>query len=428
MTQTKQCTSTQKEDTVTQTSATQQGSKQAAYDNAIRPFHVDVPEAELTELRRRINATKWPERETVTDPSQGVQLATIQALARYWGTEYDWRKVEARLNALPQFMTEIDGLDIHFIHVRSKHENALPLIVTHGWPGSVIEQLKIVEPLTNPTAHGASASDAFHVVIPSMPGYGYSGKPTTTGWGPDRIARAWTVLMKRLGYTQFVAQGGDWGAVITDVMATQAPPELLGIHSNMPGVIPPDIDKAAQSGAPTPSGLSADETLAYERLKFVYSKGIAYGYQMGLRPQTLYGIADSPVGLAAYFLDHDAWSYALISRVFAGESAGLTRDDVLDNITITWLTNTAISGARLYWENKLGFFSVKGVSLPAAVSAFPDELYQTPRNWAEQAYPKLIHYNKLDKGGHFAAWEQPQLFSEEVRAGFRSLRQVAKAA
>jgi pimeloyl-ACP methyl ester carboxylesterase len=428
MTQTKQCTSTQKEDTVTQTSATQQGSKQAADNNAIRPFHVDVPEAELTELRRRINATKWPERETVTDPSQGVQLATIQALARYWGTEYDWRKVEARLNALPQFMTEIDGLDIHFIHVRSKHENALPLIVTHGWPGSVIEQLKIVEPLTNPTAHGASASDAFHVVIPSMPGYGYSGKPTTTGWGPDRIARAWTVLMKRLGYTQFVAQGGDWGAVITDVMATQAPPELLGIHSNMPGVIPPDIDKAAQSGAPTPSGLSADETLAYERLKFVYSKGIAYGYQMGLRPQTLYGIADSPVGLAAYFLDHDAWSYALISRVFAGESAGLTRDDVLDNITITWLTNTAISGARLYWENKLGFFSVKGVSLPAAVSAFPDELYQTPRNWAEQAYPKLIHYNKLDKGGHFAAWEQPQLFSEEVRAGFRSLRQVAKAA
>jgi pimeloyl-ACP methyl ester carboxylesterase len=428
MTQTKQCTSTQKEDTVTQTSATQQGSKQAADNNPIRPFHVDVPEAELTELRRRINATKWPERETVTDPSQGVQLATIQALARYWGTEYDWRKVEARLNALPQFMTEIDGLDIHFIHVRSKHENALPLIVTHGWPGSVIEQLKIVEPLTNPTAHGASASDAFHVVIPSMPGYGYSGKPTTTGWGPDRIARAWTVLMKRLGYTQFVAQGGDWGAVITDVMATQAPPELLGIHSNMPGVIPPDIDKAAQSGAPTPSGLSADEILAYERLKFVYSKGIAYGYQMGLRPQTLYGIADSPVGLAAYFLDHDAWSYALISRVFAGESAGLTRDDVIDNITITWLTNTAISGARLYWENKLGFFSVKGVSLPAAVSAFPDELYQTPRSWAEQAYPKLIHYNKLDKGGHFAAWEQPQLFSEEVRAGFRSLRQVAKAA
>ena len=287
---------------------------------AIRPFRVNVPEAELTELRRRINATKWPDRETVSDQSQGVQLATIQRLARYWGTDYDWRKCEARLNALPQFITEIDGLDIHFIHVRSKHKDALPLIVTHGWPGSVVEQLKIVDPLTNPTAHGGNASDAFHLVIPSIPGYGYSGKPTTTGWDPARIARAWVVLMKRLGYTQFVAQGGDWGAIITDVMATQAPPELLGIHSNMPGVIPPDIDKAAQSGAPAPSGLSADEALAYERLKFVYAKGVAYGYQMGLRPQTLYGIADSPVGLAAYFLDHDAWSYSLISRVFSGEA------------------------------------------------------------------------------------------------------------
>src|SRR5712672_2572211 len=404
---------------MTQTSATQRGSEQA---DAIRPFNVNFPEAELTELRRRINATKWPEPETVTDASQGVQLATTQALARYWATEYDWRKIEAKLNALPQFMTEIDGLDIHFIHVRSKQENALPVIVTHGWPGSVTEQLKIVDPLTNPTAHGGSASDAFHVVIPSMPGYGFSGRPATTGWDPDHIARAWVVLMKRLGYTQFVAQGGDWGAVITDLMGVHAAPELLGIHSNMPGVIPPDIDKAAQSGAPTPSGLSADETRAYERLKFVYSKGIAYGYQMGLRPQTLYGIADSPVGLAAYFLDHDAWSYALISRVFSGEAAGLTRDDVLDNITIAWLTNTAISGARLYWESKLPYFSVKGVSIPVAVSAFPDEIDLCPRSWAERAYPKLIHYNKLDKGGHFAAWEQPQLFSEEVRAGFRPLR------
>src|SRR5947199_1390866 len=406
-----------------QTTATQRGREQPD-KNAIRPFQANFPESELTELRRRINATKWPERETVTDATQGVQLATTEALARYWGRDYDWRKCEARLNALPQFITEIDGLDIHFIHIRSKHENALPLIVTHGWPGSVVEQLKIVDPLTNPTAHGASASDAFHVVIPSLPGYGFSGKPTTTGWGPDRIARAWVVLMKRLGYTKFVAQGGDWGAIITDVLATQAPPELLGIHSNMPGVIPPDIDKAAQSGAPTPSGLSADETLAYERLKFVYSKGIAYGYQMGLRPQTLYGIADSPVGLAAYFLDHDAWSYALISRVFAGESAGFTRDDILDNTTITWLTNTALSGARLYWENwgKLGYFNAKGVSIPVAVSVFLDELYPDPRSWAERAYPKLIHYNKLEKGGHFAAWEQPKLFSEEVRAGFRSLR------
>jgi pimeloyl-ACP methyl ester carboxylesterase len=402
---------------------------QAADKTAIRPFHVNVPEAELIELRRRINATRWPERETVGDASQGVQLATVQQLARYWATEYDWRKCEAKLNALPNFITEIDGLDIHFIHVRSKHDNALPLIVTHGWPGSIVEQLKIVDPLTNPTAHGASASDAFHLVIPSIPGYGFSGKPTTPGWDPSRIARAWVVLMKRLGYTPFVAQGGDWGAIITDVLAAQAPPELLGIHSNMPGVIPPDIDKAAQSGAPIPPGLSADERLAYERLAFVYAKGVAYGYQMGLRPQTLYGIADSPVGLAGYMLDHDARSYELIARAFAGQPGGLTRDDVLDNVTLTWLTNTAISSARLYWSRVNGdgagtfdFFGVKGVSIPVAVSVFPDELYPAPRSWAERAYPRLIHYNKLDKGGHFAAWEQPQLLSEEVRAGLRSLR------
>jgi len=389
----------------------------------VRPFRVNVPEAELTELRRRINATRWPERETVTDQSQGVQLATVQALARYWATDYDWRKCEARLQALPNFMTEIDGLDIHFIHVRSEHEDALPLIVTHGWPGSVVEQLKLVDPLTNPTAHGGSASDAFHLVIPSMPGYGFSGRPTTTGWDPAHIARAWVVLMKRLGYTRFVAQGGDWGAIITELMGVQAPPELLGIHTNMPNVIPADIDKAAFLGEPAPSGLSVDEKLAYERLPFVYQTGIGYGYQMGLRPQTLYAIADSPVGLAAYFLDHDARSYELIARVFAGQSEGLTRDDILDNITITWLTNTAISGARLYWENKFtSFFGVKGVPIPVAVSVFPDELYPAPRSWAERAYPKLIHYNRLDKGGHFAAWEQPQLLSQEVRAGFRSLR------
>jgi pimeloyl-ACP methyl ester carboxylesterase len=415
---------------MTQISVTEQTTNQADEKNSIRPFHVNVPEAELTELRRRISATKWPERETVADATQGVQLATVQALARYWSTEYDWRKVEARLNALPQFITEIDGLDIHFIHVRSKHENALPLIVTHGWPGSIIEQLKIIDPLTNPTAHGGSASDAFHLVIPSMPGYGFSGRPTTTGWDPAHIARAWVVLMKRLGYTQFVAQGGDWGAVIVDQMGVDAPPELLGIHSNMPGIFPNDIHNAAASGAPTPSGLSSDEKVAYERLQFVYQKGIAYGYQMGLRPQTLYGIADSPVGLAAYFLDHDARSYELIARVFDGKSEGLTRDDVLDNITIAWLTNTALSGARLYWENwgKLGYFNAKGVNIPVAVSVFPDELYPAPRSWTERAYPKLIHYNKLDKGGHFAAFEQPQLLSEEIRAGFRSLRQLAKAA
>ena len=409
---------------MSQTTATQRGREQPD-KNAIRPFQANFPEAELTELRRRINATKWPERETVTDATQGVQLATTEALARYWGRDYDWRKCEARLNALPQFITEIDGLDIHFIHVRSKHENALPLIVTHGWPGSVVEQLKIVDPLNNPTAHGASASDAFHVVIPSLPGYGYSEKPTTTGWDPAHIARSWTVLMKRLGYTKFVAQGGDWGAIITELMGAQAPPELLGIHTNMPNVIPVDIDKAAFSGAPAPAGLSADEKVAYERLSFVYAKGIGYGFQMGLRPQTLYGIADSPVGLAAYFLDHDARSYELIARVFNGQSEGLTRDDILDNVTITWLTNTALSGARLYWENKgASFFAVKGVgaAIPVAVSVFPDELYQPPRSWAEEAYPNLIHFNQLDKGGHFAAWEQPELFVSEVRTGLRSLR------
>src|SRR5262245_24118933 len=393
---------------------------------AIRRFRVDIPEAELAALRNRLAATRLPERETVSDNSQGVPLATVQKLVRYWATEYDWRKVEAKLNSYPNFITEIDGLDIHFIHVRSKHENALPLIVTHGWPGSIIEQLKIIDPLVDPTAHGGSASDAFHVVIPSIPGYGFSGQPTTTGWEPARIARAWTTLMKRLGYTKFVAQGGDWGALIADVLAAQAPAGLLGIHTNMPGVIPPDIDKAAGAGAPTPSGLSADETRAYEELKFVYTKGVGYAYQMGLRPQTLYGIADSPVGLAAYLLDHDARSLELIARSFDGQVEGLTRDDVLDNITLTWLTNTGISSGRLYWERLnaggFDFFGVKGVKIPVAVSVFPDELYPAPRSWAERAYPKLIHYNKLDKGGHFAAWEQPKLLVEEVRAGLRSLR------
>jgi pimeloyl-ACP methyl ester carboxylesterase len=394
-----------------------------ADQTAIRPFQVNVPESELTELRRRIHATRWPERETVTDQSQGVQLATMQRLAQYWGKEYDWRRCEAQLNALPQFITEIDGLDINFTHVRSKHENALPLIVTHGWPGSVVEQLKIIDPLANPTAHGASASDAFHVVVPSMPGYGYSGKPTTTGWDVAHIARAWDVLMKRLGYSRYVAQGGDWGAVVVDQMGVQAPSGLLGIHTNMPGIFPADIDAAAFSGAPAPAGLSADEKLAYDRLQFVYQKGIAYGFQMGLRPQTLYGIADSPVGLAAYFLDHDARSYELISRVFQGQPEGLTRDDILDNITIAWVTNTALSGARLYWEYwGKGYFNAKGVSIPVAVSVFPDELYPAPQSWTERAYPRLIHYNKLDKGGHFAAWEQPKLLSEEVRVGLRSLR------
>jgi pimeloyl-ACP methyl ester carboxylesterase len=400
----------------------------AAEGDAIRPFHIGFPEEALVDLRRRIAATRWPERETVTDQSQGVQLATIQKLARYWQTDHDWRKIEAKLNALPQFVTEIDGLDIHFIHVRSKHENALPLIVTHGWPGSIIEQLKIVDPLTNPTAHGASASDAFHLVIPSLPGHGFSGKPTGTGWTPISIARAWATLMQRLGYTRYVAQGGDWGNAVSEVMALQQPPGLLGIHTNMAATVPAGVSKALSVGGPPPAGLSADEKHAWDQLDDFYKHGLAYAQEMSNRPQTLYGIADSPVGLAAWMLDHDIRSYGMISRVFDGKTEGLTRDDVLDNVTLYWLTNTAISSARLYWDTAQistggGFFDVRGVTIPVAVSAFPDEIYAAPRSWAEQAYPKLIHYNKLDKGGHFAAWEQPELFTAEMRTAFKSLRQ-----
>jgi len=398
----------------------------ATEGSSIRPFRVNVPEEQLVDLRRRIAATRWPDREAVMDETQGVQLATIQKLARYWHTEHDWRKFEARLNALPQFVTEIDGLDIHFIHVRSKHENALPLIVTHGWPGSIVEQLKIIDPLTNPTAHGASASDAFDIVIPSLPGYGFSGKPTATGWDIPRIARTWVTLMKRLGYTRFVAAGGDVGAQVVDELGVQAPPELLGIHTNMPGTVPADVSRAVNFHEPAPAGLSAEERNAWNQLDFFYKKGLGYANEMSLRPQTLYGLVDSPVGLAGWILDHDDRSYKLIARVFDGQPEGLTRDDILDNITLYWLTNTAVSSARLYWNHSLtakkGFFDVKGVTIPAAVSAFPDEIYTAPRSWAEKAYPKLIHYNTLPKGGHFAAWEQPQFYSEEVRAGLRSLR------
>jgi pimeloyl-ACP methyl ester carboxylesterase len=394
----------------------------AGAKDTIRPFHVEFSDEALADMKRRILAMRWPPKELVADSSQGVQLATMQKLARTWATDYDWRKAEAKLNALPNFITEIDGVDIHFIHVRSKQPNALPIIVTHGWPGSVIEQLKIIDPLTKPTEHGGSASDAFDVVIPSLPGHGFSAAPAATGWDPIRIARAWTVLMKRLGYTRYVAQGGDWGNAVTEQMALLAPPGLVAIHTNMPATVPADIEKALQGGGPPPSGLSPDEKHAWDQLAFFYKHGLAYAQEMSNRPQTLYAIGDSPVGMAAWMLDHDARSYALIARVFDGQRERLTRDDILDNATLYWLTNTSIPAARLYWESKLAFFAPKHVTIPTAVSAFPDELYQAPRSWTEKAYPKLIYYNKLPRGGHFAAWEQPQLFASEMRAAFKSLR------
>ena len=401
-------------------------STEAQTSEAIRPFRVNVPENKLVDLKRRILATQWPEQELVKDETQGVQFATMQVLAKYWATDYDWRKVEARLNALPQFITTIDGVDIHFIHVRSKYKNALPVIITHGWPGSIIEQMKIIGPLTDPVAYGGKEEDAFDVVIPSIPGHGFSGKPTELGWNPLRIAKTWIELMKRLGYKKYVAQGGDWGNAISETMALIAPPELLGIHTNMAATVPADISKALASGGPMPAGLSADEQNAYKQLDFFYKKGLGYANEMGLRPQTLYGIADSPIGLAAWMLDHDDRSYKLITRIFAGQKEGLTRDDILDNITLYWVTNTAVSSARLYWEATLvatsGFFDPRNVTIPVAVSSFPDEIYAAPKTWAEKAYPKLIHYNKLNIGGHFAAWEQLQLFVEELRASFKSLR------
>jgi pimeloyl-ACP methyl ester carboxylesterase len=413
-----------KEKSMTDIGAAQQG----ADKTAIRPFQFNFADAELADLRKRVNATKWPERELVNDASQGVQLATMQKLARYWGTDYNWRKGEAKLKAVPHFVTEIDGLDIHFIHVRSKHENALPVIVTHGWPGSVIEQMKIIEPLTDPTAHGGTAEDAFHLVIPSLPGYGFSGKPTKPGWNPVSIAKAWATLMQRLGYTKYVAQGGDWGNAVSEMMALQQPPGLVGIHTNMAATVPPDVSKALGMGGPPPAGLSPDEQHAWDQLVDFYKNGLGYALEMNNRPQTLYGIVDSPVGLAAWMLDHDIRSYQMIARAFDGRAEGLTRDDVLDNVTLYWLTNTAISSAQLYWDTRHtlppggGFFDVRGVKIPVAVSAFAEEIYQAPKSWAEKAYAKLIFYNKHDKGTHFAAWEQPELFVTDLRPAFRSLR------
>jgi pimeloyl-ACP methyl ester carboxylesterase len=394
-------------------------------DTSIKPFHFHIPEKTLVDLNHRIKTTQWPDKEVVNNESQGIQLATMKTLAKYWSTQYDWRKIETKLNSLPQFVTKIEGVDIHFIHVRSKHKNALPVIITHGWPGSIIEQLKVIAPLTDPTAYGGKAEDAFDVVIPSIPGYGFSGKPDELGWNPTRIAKAWITLMNRLGYKKYVAQGGDWGNAISEIMALIAPAELVGIHTNMAATVPAEISKALAAGE-VPSNLTADEKNAYDQLDFFYKKGLGYANEMGLRPQTLYGIADSPVGLAGWILDHDARSYALIARVFDGKAEGLTKDDILDNITLYWVTNTAISSARLYWETfqvaKGGFFDPRNVRIPVAVSVFPDEIYAAPKSWAERAYPTLIHFNTLNKGGHFAAWEQPQVFAEELRASFKSLR------
>jgi len=404
-------------------------SKRAAGAAAIRPFQIEFPAESITDLRRRIEATRWPEMELVADPTQGVQFEAMRELVRYWDSEYDFGRIQTRLNALPQFRTEIDGLDLHFIHVRSPHENALPLILTHGWPGSIVEFLNVIAPLTDPTNHGGTAGDAFHVVVPSMPGYGLSGKPTGPGWDPIHIAKAWVELMKRLGYDGFVAQGGDWGALVVDQMGVLAPPELIGIHTNMAGVVPSEIwgnlaSNILGSGFPKPSGLSADESRTYDQILFFFQKGIGYGIEMILRPQTLYGLADSPIASAAWMIDHDAKSYDDIAQAFVDKEpvGNLTRDEILDNVTLYWLTNTGISSARLYWENTLGFFDAKGVTVPTAVSTFAREIYQVPRSWAEQAYPHLVYFNEVPVGNHFAAWQEPELFTKELRTGLRTLR------
>ena len=400
----------------------------ATGDTTIRPFKVQVPQAALDDLRRRIAATRWPDKETVDDRSQGAQLAKLQALVQYWGSGYDWRKVEAKLNALPQFTTNIDGVDIHFIHVRSRHKNALPVIITHGWPGSVIEQIKLIGPLTDPTTHGGSPEDAFDVVIPSLPGYGFSGKPTVTGWDPDHIARAWAELMKRVGYTRYVAQGGDWGTPISSAMARQAPPGLLGIHINLPATVPPEVAAALGGAASLPANLTDKERAVVDALMASGKQGnLAYFTMLTARPQTVgYGATDSPAGLAAWVLVHPGfaqWTYG------ADAEKSPTKDDVLDNITLYWLTNTATSAGRLYWENGArGSVIVAAaqktgeIGLPVAITVFPEDVYRPPETWARRAYRNLIYFHEVDKGGHFAAWEQPELFSAELRAAFRSLR------
>jgi pimeloyl-ACP methyl ester carboxylesterase len=390
----------------------------------VRPYRIEIPDAALADMRQRVQSTRWPEKETVADDTQGVRLAVMRSLAQYWGTDYDWRRCEQHLNSLPNFVTEIDGLDIHFLNIRSRHADALPIIITHGWPGSVIEQLKLIGLLTDPTAHGGTAGDAFHVIIPSLPGHGFSGKPVATGWGPIRIATAWIVLMERLGYTRYVAQGGDWGNAVTEQMALLRPPGLLGIHTNMPATVPDDVARALQFGEAAPPDLTPDERQAFDQLAYFYKHGLGYANEMANRPQTLFALADSPVGLAAWMLDHDARSYALIARVFEGGAEGLSRQDVVDNVALYWLTNTAVSSARLYCESKLPFFAPKGVAIPVAVSAFPDELYQAPESWTRRAYSNLVFYKRHDRGGHYAAWEQPQLLSEDLREAFRPLRQA----
>jgi len=401
------------------TVATAQKTSPDVSNRAIRPFKINVPQSEISDLRKRIQATRWPEKETVTDQSQGVKIDRLKKLMTYWGSSYNWKKAEEKLNALPQFITNIDGLDIQFVHVKSKHKNALPIIITHGWPGSVFEMIKLVGPLTDPTKYGGKEEDAFDLVIPSMPGYGFSEKPKDKGWDANRIAAAWDVLMKRLGYTEYVSSGGDWGSVVADKMAKQAPKGLIGIHVNMPATVPADVAKSLQNGDPAPQELSEKEKAAYISLNNLYTKGGGYAAMMVTRPQTLgYGLTDSPAGLAAFFYDKlNDWTYS------GGDAEKvLSRDEILDDISLYWFTNTATSSAKLYWENNANNFNAVDINIPAAITVFPGEIYQAPKTWSQRAYHNLIYFNEVDKGGHFAQWEEPQLYTEELRKAFRTLR------